>query len=319
MSIRTVTFESVLDGVALRSSRQLAAALPTGDLAALITYIADRVRTAWEFYRWPETMGLAAFNYLPTWLVGSTYTAGTQLWFLDATTGFSGYYQANASPNTPTAGQSPESAPQCWTLMANFHKSVAFANGTAPFTAVLTAWDSDPRAYDTAQTVPFTITNEGVTFDQDAPDTIWLDYRAAPPNFDAVPWDGTDAFAAGVTVYYSAGAGQGDCYLVLVTTTPGDTPVSAPTKFQLVPFPYILARAVKVGALADYFLASGSEDKAQKLEGSEGNGDVSTYFGLMEEQVRQLVTIQGQRGRWQFQPPPTVSTGPGFVNGSLVA
>jgi len=299
--MRTVTFQSVLNGVSQRGVSKTADACPSGTIATLISYIADRLRTAWEFYRWPETMALDDRHYRLAWASGSTYVSGNEVWFDDGA-GTSGYYEANQST---TAGQSPVTHPSKWDEMDNFHRYVPFAQtGETEFAAVLNAWDADPRAYDTAAQVPFTITDEGVSFDQDAPDTIWLEYRLPAPNFDCDIYDSGTAYAVGRRLYY---APTYECYLVNTLTSAGETPVSAASKFTKIDFPMILARAVKIGALADYFMGDGHAERAESLEGREGDGDVRTFFGLMEEQVRQLVLIQGQRGTYQFQPSPSTA------------
>ncbi len=82
---------------------------------------------------------------------------------------------------------------------------------------------------------------------------------------------------------------------MLTTTTAADTPVgAAAAKFQLIPFPEFLARAVKAGALADWFDPDEKPEKADKWEGK--------FTELLDEQVFQIVKVQGQTGRPTMQP-----------------
>jgi hypothetical protein len=77
-------------------------------------------------------------------------------------------------------------------------------------------------------------------------------------------------------------------------TTAGQTPTTHAAKWTLVEFPEFLARAVKVGAYADWLEA---EERPQAAGIQE-----SKFIDLLEEQVWQLTKLQGQTGRPNVQP-----------------
>lgn len=301
--MRTVTTGSVLASVQSRALLNTAGA-DTTTYASLLGLVADRLRTAWEFYRWPETMALQERAFRDAYNGATTYALAAEVY--DATT--NAYYSSAQGSNTGHAVTNTA----WWTPLTAFHKYVSWTQtGKTAFDTVFECWDSDPRAHDDAMQVPFSVTDEGISFRQDAPTTVWLAFRKPAPNLDATLYDASTAYSVGQQVLWPATVGDitAEVYAIAIATSAGQTPLTHASKFTKIEFPAILARAVKAGALSDWYRGDGNSARAAELEGQEGDGSLGTYFGALEEQVRQLTTLQGQRGRYQFAPTPTAQIG----------
>jgi hypothetical protein len=278
--MRTVTYKSVLDGVFHRDGVTPDDA-PTAERTAAIEYIADRFRTAWEYYRWPELIKLEARRYRDTWSATS-YAAGAEIWHADTET----YYQAATSA---TASDIPGTA-SLWTEITEFYRYIAYGQtGQTAIEAALSAYDKDPRVHADAQRLGFKVRPEGIAFDPGAPDVVYLEYRPLATDFGGTLYSATASYAEGDRVYHAP-----SMYRVLSAASPGESPDTAPAKYEALEFPYILARAVKYGAYADLLAASGQHDKAAAWEGR--------FSAELDEQVFQLTTLQGQTGRYTQIP-----------------
>lgn len=281
----TVTFKSVLEGVLKR-----AGIVPPGtdaDALAVIDFIADRYRTAQEYYRWPVYTLIEQRWFREIFDEAATYAEDDEIYYppLDA------YYVALAATG---AGEDPQDTPAKWQLLENFNHEVEYEPADqTPIAAVIGAYDKDPRAFKDALALPYQLRQTGVGFAPDVKATsVWLEFRPRAEDFSAGLWNNTDVFHAGTILYYDV---TGEVYTVLVTTTVADTPDgAAAAKFELVPFPEFLARAVKAGALADWFATDEKPENSDKWEGK--------FEELLDEQVFQIVKVQGQTGRPTVQP-----------------
>ncbi|HYD00305.1 MAG TPA: hypothetical protein VEB22_03695 [Phycisphaerales bacterium] len=110
--MRTVTFRSVLDGIA-KSLGLDAANLQASDLVGHEEDINERVREGWEHEFWSELTPVERRAFRPDYAAGTAYTAGTEVYFPAADT----YYQALRA----TTGNAPATeSGGVWTVNAAY-------------------------------------------------------------------------------------------------------------------------------------------------------------------------------------------------------
>jgi hypothetical protein len=275
VSYETVTLSSVVSAVLRRLGKVPADADETFRLV-LVEAIAGRLEQAWQYYRWPVLLAIEQRRYRDAW-TATAYAAGAEVWHAAT----AAYYKANAI----TAGADVPGASTKWDALESFYRYVAYEQtGQTAIRVCLRAWETDPREDPEAQEIEFAVAPEGIWFAADACDEPWLEYQGRCPNLHAEAYSSAVAYGVGACVYYS-----GEVYQVIVTTTAGDTPVSAPTKFSLSTIPRFMAAALKAGALADTRLGDNQDDKAAARE--------PKFEDLLEEEVFQFSKLQGQTGR----------------------
>lgn len=281
----TVSFKSVINGVFHLDGLDPDDA-SDADKRAVIEHIADRYKTAAEYYKWPVLMAIEQRFFRPVWAEASTYAEGDEVYY----TPTDAYYTCLAATS---AGEDPEDTPAKWEALTDFHKYVDFEQaGETPIAAVTAAWDVDPRSDSTALQMQGKIRPQGISFNPGITDTsVWLEYRSRPADFAAELYDETAAYAVGDIVYHET---EGNVYTCAVATTAGQTPTTTPASWTLVEFPEFLARAVKAGALSDWYT---SDEKPQTAERWDAK-----FIELLEEQVWQLTKLQGQTGQPTVNP-----------------
>jgi hypothetical protein len=275
--MRTVTWKSILDGVCTRPGITVPATDAGKD--GLLEFIGSRLRDAWEFFAWPE-LELTEYRYFrDVWAASpGTYAEGDEVFSVDtqsywratgATTGVDipGEFGANG---TLLAGVGESLAysddgdyivytgtgnvESKWVELVRFRKTVPYQQtGQNELGAVLGAYTDDPRKERKALRVPYSLRGEGVELLANYGHVgMWLDFRQAAPNVAPKVYSASPAYAVGEAVYIEPAAWD-----VILTTTPGDTPTSAPTKFQAKPMPAWLSPAIKAGAYSDLLAADG--------------------------------------------------------------
>lgn len=231
MTHRSVTFKSVVDDVfALAGVTRSTAADPTSLLAQVILAVNLRIREGVEYDFWPELCPVEQRYYRPAYAAGTTYTAADEVWFANDDEDIQGYYSANSSPNTPSAGQSPETHPTKWTLLTSFRRYVALDQaGKTAIGEVLALYTRDPGLRPgPGGRVTFVMSAEGMVPAEHAGDSVWVHFRIRPPEYTAT--DYADA-------------------------TPADFPV-----------PYVIASFVRRAALADFLRMDAKFDEAGRAE-----------------------------------------------------
>jgi hypothetical protein len=294
--MRTVSFKSVLRGVLAREGggNLIDADASEPMVAKAIEFIADRVRTAWEYYAWPEIFETEERYFRAEWEAGETYAAGDEVRFTDSE-GETAYYTPVAG-DLPAAGESPEDEPDKWEELTDFRRFVAFdQEGETAFEACVGAWDEDPEANACADKLRFRVTRDGILIEpgQCSGASVWLKIRRKTPDFAAQVYAADAEYAVGEPVYFED---EGEVFRCLEATAAGQTPETNPAKWELEGFPMIFARAVKAGALADWQRSDG-EGSAVKTRDSEDR-----FIELLDEQVWQLTKLQGQTGRPDVDP-----------------
>lgn len=232
-------------------------------------WIQERVQRCWIRTTWPETLTIEQREFAPAWASG-TYAAGAIVWYGPGPA----YYQAGSSGCT-TADVPGASAN--WTQV-NPPKNVALAQpGQTVIGECLNVWRDDPRAVRGPREIGFWTDAENIWVDpRPAVAQPWIQFRVPAPQFSATPFDATQAYAAGEVYYYS----DGNCYLCLETTNPGDTPgpldtyirpdggtyTRPSTEFALQQCPHTIADYAVRAVKADWFSDDGQDEKAMEAE-----------------------------------------------------
>ena len=277
--MRTTTYKALLDGVLARAKLSLSAT-PADEVGAVMAYLADRITFAWEYAYWPELLVVEERYFRPTWVAG-IYAASSEVYHA----GTGKYWVA---PSGAAADEVPGVDAE-WEELTSFRRTVGYAQtGETEIGACSRIWDVDPLTYPTeAVALDFALSPDGLEVLSDSGTTsVWVRFRQRAPDLaPAVIYSAVPAYAAGAVVYWGT-----DCYEVLTTTTAGDTPTSAAAKFEKIEIPAWLAPAIKAGAYADWISANGQGDRAGYWE--------QQFIALLDEQVSQITTLQGQSIGW---------------------
>ena len=111
--------------------------------------------------------------------------------------------------------------------------------------------------------VDFSLTDDGILVRQ-PPETLYVQFRPAPPVFETTVWSASATYAAGDLRYRSSSGSNGETYVALQASTNKD-PLTETTYWERVDFPEALAGFVKRAAAADYLRAQRQEDRANQL------------------------------------------------------
>lgn len=283
----TVSTKSVLDGVFKRAGIVPSSA-SAADVEAMLDFVSDRLASAKEYYRWPVYTKVEQRFFREVWDAAATYAADNEVYY----TPLDKYFVCLA---TTTVGQDPEDTPLKWEELTTFNHEVDYAQEDATRIAiVIGAYDQDPRADAEALPLPFQLRENGVGF---APDvetsSVWLEFLAPADSLAATVFDALLTYDPKELIYFT----DGEVWKAVETTSAGEDPADTPAKWELVPFPHFLARAVKAGALADWQRGGEKETSAKLEQLREDN-----FTDLLDEQVWQITKLQGQTGRPTVQP-----------------
>jgi hypothetical protein len=233
----TVTFKSVLEGVATRMGLEPSANLQLNQAAALTEYITDRLAKFWELAAWPEWTAPELRHYRANWDAAATYALGAEV------------YSQNAYYRSLQAGNSNHltSDTAWWTPASDLNTYVEVAQSWEANTIgrVWGVYADDPRKHSAPRKVSWWIGPEGVWVDTSLT-AVYVDFSTAPPAFTTAAWDAATAYVPGDLVYYLA---TGDCYRAIAASTGVVPTTSASWKLQA--FPEILSRTVKLAAIGD--------------------------------------------------------------------
>ena len=251
--MRTVTFQSVLYGVATRLGLEPANNLQTNQAAALTEYIGDRLERAWELEKWPEWTLAEERQYREDYDAGTAYVVGDEVYYETE----NAYYRATApgTGNLPTATSFWEAATDLNMYVAREQSWEENALGE-----VWGVYLADPLTTMRPRRVGFWESPEGIQVDTSAT-KVWIEFGKVAPRFTASPYDAATAYAAGELVY---DADSGECYLALTGST--GVAVTDTGTWEVQSFPYILAKYVKLGAIADALREDEEFDKGLAAE-----------------------------------------------------
>jgi hypothetical protein len=268
--MRTVTFKSVLHGVASALGLDPATNFTSAQAEGLTRYINKHLRRAWEIYPWPELSRSEQRFFRDAYSAATTYALGAEVY------GNGGYYQSLQAANTNHA--LTETA--WWTPLTDLDRSVPLEQaGKTVMGEVFNVFTGNPAK--TGQSIPFRIVDDAVTIDLGLV-SVWVEYRIRPSEMSATTHSTLTTYAAGDRVYLAA---TGQTYRALATNT-NQVPNVAPTFWAVEPFPYVLAPHVTHAAYADALREDGQHDKA-RIERSEAESLLDDEMDKINQQQRQ--------------------------------
>jgi hypothetical protein len=228
--MRSVTFQSVLDGAASRIGLDPTQTIQPSTASALTEYINTRTRFAWEAYKWPELSAIEKRQFRPTFDAAATYATGAEVFYLG------NYYRKTG---TGAVGVLP-TVTATWTVatsLTDFVRSIDFdqaftatsgSTAATPIGEVLHVYRQDPRVVRYAERVNFWVTDSGAIvgptqFTNATPNEVYVEFTIRPTMFN--------------------------------TASNAD------------PFPRVLSEYVKFASAADALREDGQFDKAAYMDG----------------------------------------------------
>jgi len=257
--MRTVTFQSVLYGVARRLGLDPARNFPADTAQTLTDYLQQRIREGWEAYPWPELCVIEGRSFRPEYAPDVIYEVNDEVFDPVSHTYFRSLDDANeAHPLSDDAFWAPcgkDGQPDIQRYIASREP------GSLPVIELLEAWKCDPRQHSNPAAMPYWFSERGIEFGPSAPNVVWIRYRLQPPRFTAEVFDETAVYQPGDLRYFST-----DCYECLATTLAGQSPATAPGKWRIQPVPFILSEFARRAVIADALREDGQFDKAASEE-----------------------------------------------------
>lgn len=284
--MRTVTFRSVLHGTARMAGLDPA----TGELspetaARLGEFISSRLREAWEFDFFAETMLLEQRAFRDEWDAAATYAVGKEVYY--AVDGL--YYECLVE----NAGEIPATATSFWALVETLDPYIEYAQpGKTPIGHVACVSVRNPRTSRNALRLNFSFSEKGVqVLDPLRPALVWIEFRRQAPEFTAEEWDSGTNYATGDVRYLPE---TGECYRALQAGT-NQNPATQTDYWVKVDFPFVFSKYVKQAAYADWLDQDGQPEKAVAVRGEQANPTPGTaWFELMRLQDVEM----GQQGQF---------------------
>ena len=209
------------------------------------------------------------------WLTGTSYSTGDTVYH-DVGDRYYWCYVAHTSSGsiTPTASS-------YWTELVPFDRYVSYEQtGETAIGEVLSVTKKDPRNFTANKEYSYTLSGTGVQV-LDNINQVWLKLRKRRPELTGGNFSTSSAYASGDQVYFS-----GQFYNANQSTSAGESPTSASTKWDVVSIPSIFQSYLIRGTFADYLRAIGSNELAMPE-------DVAAESVLMLE-ADKLYRQQGQ-------------------------
>jgi hypothetical protein len=281
--MRTVTFQSVLHGVARLLGLRPAADLTPSRAATLTEYINERLKEGWTREFWPEWTICRQRQYRPDYDAAENVLIGAERYHAATDK----YYRA-IQDQTPAA--EPPTNAAFWTPCTtnDFEASLPYEGVAAddvPMDMVKRVCLRNPRQHPIRPgEIAWEATDTGILVGKGLQVTRpWVEFRRVPPVFDSQGWSALEAVTAGAIRYYTA---TGECYVALQDGT-GKVPTSEPTYWRKIEFPAVLAGWVKKAALSDALRDLKQTDRA------------ASELRLAEEELEDAVDrVLGAQGMW---------------------
>jgi hypothetical protein len=253
--MRVVSFKSVLEGVATRLGLEPSVNLERPQAAALTEYIQDKLEDAWELIPWPEWTIVEERQFRHDFSDTTSYVVGAEIYYETEDK----YYQCilDSTGNLPTDTAFWEEA----TELDQYVARDQFWEDTQ-IGAVWAVYRDDPRDFRNPIKVGWWMSSNGIQIMSTALTKVWIEFGLHPPRFTSSEWDSEETYAEDDIVYYPI---TGQCYVAL---GPGANHVPTDTAFwDLQRFPYILAKHIKLAAVAEALKEDEAFDKATVQEG----------------------------------------------------
>lgn len=217
--------------------------------------------------------------------VGTAYTVGTIV-----RNPVNAYYYICIEDHT--AGATLDTS--FFARLTEFNRVIDYAQtGQTAIAEVFRMMDRSPNLTTRVSEVPFTISATGYQVHQ-AIASVWIEYRIRRSALIGATFDEEAVYASGQQALYTdETTGIYNFYNCLETTTAGESPESAPDKWQLVEIPYIFQQYLIQGAYADWLKADGQEEKSGANE--------SMAASFLELEADKLHRQQKQTRRLNFR------------------
>lgn len=207
------------------------------------------------------------------------YSVGDQVYYPTTDT----VYQCH----TASTGNLPTDT-NYWGALEAFKRTLPYdQTGETVIGEVARVMQSDPRVKPFAPEEDFFLNSDGVNvpFCQNK---IWIEFRVQSPALTGLAFDATATYAVGEQMLFT----DGDLYNCLTATTAGQTPLTHPSKWELVYLPQYLAQATCLAAAAD-FVATRSREDAQRLD--------AQASAMLDKELDKLLRQQRQMRRTNFR------------------
>ena len=189
--MRSVTFQSVLDGAASRIGLDPTQTIQPSTASALTEYINTRTRFAWEAYKWPELSAIEKRQFRPTFDAAAIYATGDEVFY------FENYYRKTGAGEvgvlpTVTATWTAVSSLTDFVRNIDFDQNFTATSSTTsatPIGEVLHIYRQDPRVARYAERVNFWVTDSGAIvgstqFTSVSPTEVFVEFTLRPPVFN---------------------------------------------------------------------------------------------------------------------------------------
>lgn len=186
-----------------------------------------------------------------------TYQQGDRVYYPQT----NAYYQAH----TQTTGNAPTDT-AFWGKLEPFIRSIDFLqDGETPIGEVHEVTDKDPRVTYAVERIPYRIWHDSIII-VDNRNFVWISFRKRPPELIGESWSSSATYSSGDQVYFEDSDGIGNFYTANTTTSAGESPESASSKWDVVPIPYIFKGYMAKAAYADWLRLDGQQGKADAAE-----------------------------------------------------
>lgn len=262
--------------------------------AEIVSQLNDRVREAWRYAFWPETMLIEERQYRPTWDAATNWAKDDEVFLNDR------YFLSLSDGNVGNSPPAGGGATAFWDeITAGMLLTIDFQQqGQTQIAKIDTescVYNEDPRvhglgtayvrrAYLNGDTVVIMEADKPIAPLYHRPKP-YLRFQPPEPQFTLTEWDHEINYAIGDLAYLAA---QGECYRALQATTNND-PYTETAYWEPVGFPEFLLKFTKLGVAADRCL---DEKQTLQLEGKAQMELERLFDEKMESQK------QGRRARF---------------------
>lgn len=275
----TVSFLSVLKGVASRMGHDITIDLPEKESVSWTEYINDRLNVVWNAFPWWPWVNIEARKYRDDYDAATNYQEGAQVFYEEA------YYEALGSTtnNLPTDET-------YWKKLSAVVPYIALEQkGKNVIGDVIGIWTAHPYENDQAHDVDYALNGDRVYLLGCAPKTAYVEWCDKPSEFTTTQWDNATAYVAGDLVLYMP---NGECYEALQDGT-GKNPSTETSYWKKQIFPKILASYVKHAASSDALREDEQYDKADRME--------AAADGYLEAEIDRIAVKQNQTKRFRVK------------------
>lgn len=246
--MRTVTFRSVLWGLATMAGMDPRVDLMGNQAAAFTEYINTRLREFWLKFECPDLEDVEERAFADDYDSTVSYEADAVVWSPDD----GKYYKAKTS----SLGESL-SDENYWEETADIDRIIPLEQvGKTSFGEILEVYAEDPETKENPLKVSWLETRKGIRV-YDIVKTVWVRFQLWPAVFTSEAWLPSVDYSVGDLVYNST---TGECYKAKVVNSNTDTLDSA--IWEKIDFPEVLSAIVKRAAFSDVLREEGQPDKA---------------------------------------------------------